>query len=171
MNQKQRDFLTTTIKDTCAVKVRALNDLIGEEPILDNFIMAAIFGGTFKVLPSEEIAARITKRIVESNGKQRLSEDDRYSSKRINWLKVLAQELIEMPVEYMALLNAWKERKLRIEEEVRRLNSQKDNLILRVNLASDSTLDSLTKDIDAMGQVDINSTVLLGESNHQNLLT
>ena len=66
MNQVQRKYLIDKIKEKANIRIKALEKMRTEKPKIENYLVSEIMAGTIKYRRTEEVAATIKKRVMQS---------------------------------------------------------------------------------------------------------
>jgi hypothetical protein len=166
MNQKQRDFLIDKIKDTASNKCRDLKARMPKQPDIASYILTEIMSGRINIIEYEEIKKLIMKKITDAVKKDedwtfkknsyRYNEDD----DRKTQIGLRLDDLFILPDNYEADWKEYRKTKEEIEKEINLITAQEETLIVRITLASNSTLESMIKEIDDMGNLSLMDTKL-----------
>lgn len=165
MNQKQREFLIKKIQESVKSKVGALEKQMPEAPSLSAILNESVLNGTFELKPIEEIKTSIIDNTLRMQVKnQSLLASDWRGSKPV--YGIYAEHLFVIPEKYKNLKDKYDAKVADLRVEISELNRSAESLIVRIQLASDKTLDVMISEVDDMGNVSLMDTKLklLGSS-------
>lgn len=157
MNQQQRDYLIRKIDKTFTDQTEALEESVPEEPLLNNYIIGAFLDNSIKILDSKVIKANL-KKVVLALGKDEFVEDAYRDEKA--FIKITPSDIMEMPAVYAEEHGKWEVIKKGIDEKIKALHSQKESLILRIQIGSNAVLDKLITQVDSLGDLNLFSDKL-----------
>ena len=161
MNQTQRNYLIDKIKATLKIKKEALESQKIARPSASNYIFRAILNGEIKIQSESAIIEALRKKALSAKeGKNWLSQTDIWSSARENEISLRIEELIILPEDYKLELERVNEHNSKIQEEINRLFIGIETLEMRIQLASDKTLQGMINDVDDMGNLSLMDTKL-----------
>lgn len=167
MNQDQRKFLIEQVNKS----FRAQKELLEEEeesivePSLNNYLVAAVFDGTFQLQDVEGLKAKIKQRVLKFGKSDKLVTDpnDSYSRRgKDNKAEVTldATDLFVLPEAYVVALEQYRKIKKGKSKELLTLESQRDTIIMKIQIGSNALLDKLVMQIDNLGDLDLTNTQL-----------
>lgn len=160
MNQEQRKFLITKITETCRTQVKELESSIPEEPLLNNYIIGAFLDNSVKIYDSKTIKANL-KSLVESLGKDDFVDDrdGRWNGSRYvktgPTISINPFLIMEEPKNFKTAFDKWKAIESEIRAKITALESQKDTLILKIQIGSNAILDKLITQVDSLGDLNL----------------
>ena len=155
MNQQQRKFLITKIQESVKMKIRAIRDAVPEEPKIREFIKRDILNGSFEIIPNDQIKKMIS-RMTDPNLKIKGRSFSDYSDEIAFELKKLFIE----PKDFKKIYSEYSMALKKADDEINKLNLQTESLIIRIQLASDKTLQQMISDVDDMGNISLMDTSL-----------
>ena len=160
MNQVQRKFLIDKIEKTVDSKIAALKKEKPDYPSVLNHLYYAIMQGTLEVQPPEKIKEAIKQRALKSkageNNWLHIEGRTSWGDKEIVEFKL--DEVFVLPEEYRERVREYREAYSGIDEQIMQLTSQRDMLVLRIQLASDKTLEKMISEVDDMGDLSLMDT-------------
>lgn len=184
MTKEQRKYLSDQILKTFERERRALEEQRTPPPSLNNYLVAAFLDNTIKFADmealKEQIRARVKKMgagavlIHEPRGKSRWHDDDEERNAEEMHIEIPAVELFEIPAAYSEAYRKWDENRIRINAALEALTSQKDTLLLKIQIGSNTMLENFVKEVDDLGALTLNDSQMLlngvGKKNQQNLI-
>lgn len=164
MNQQQRAFLIKQIEENTKIKIDELKNSIGQEPDLTGKLIHYILSGDYEVLDKEKLELIILNKAQNNTTKSSWisNPNSRWLDEYIRELHLTfkLEEILILPDSFYTEFKEFKERKLKIEEEIQVLKAQLKNLIVRVQLASNSVLAKMISEVDNMGDLTLMDTKL-----------
>lgn len=156
MNQAQRNFLIKKIEETTKITVDALKS--GEEKEVDtnNWYLHYVLSDQFEMQPIEKIREVIKQKAL-NHGKDKYSwmNDDGWGSARKNTLSFKPSDLFIVPEELRLKVEQVREHNQKIWQKIADVQAQSNTLILRIQLASDKTLQAMINEVDDMGNLSL----------------
>jgi hypothetical protein len=161
MNQTQRKFLMDKIQKEVKNKIKILKDCKPDAPCIKSYLLLAIMSGNAKIRSSEEIETTLKDRAVNSKeGKDWLMPKQGYFAGSSNGVTFRYEEVFVIPEEYQIKKDNYLKECDKINEEVYQIQVQCDTLMTRIQLASNSVLESMIREIDDMGDIKLMDTKL-----------
>jgi len=159
MNQAQRKFLIDKITSRTKEKIQELDKQKINSPNASNWIFKAILSDTLEIQSQEHILKALKEKALASKeGENWLSSERGWASER--YVKLFLKDLIVLPEDfYLAMENA-RQHNDKIQSEINTLQSQLDAIELRIQLASDKTLQKMINEVDDMGELSLIDTKL-----------
>ncbi len=159
MNQKQRDFLIKKITEEVKKKINILDDQKRktEPPSLQAFIFNEVMSGRIEIISNKLIKEMVLEKARKSSSSNWMNVS-RYGSETS--IEFSANDFFVLPSEYVKRRNAFDESVKRINEEIKQLNLGAESLITRIQLASNSTLENMIREVDDMGNISLMQTKL-----------
>jgi hypothetical protein len=151
------------IQKTSYDRIKNLKDQIGAEPKIGRFIYEAIMSGNFEVKSQEEIRNSLRDKARAGRGSENWMTSSRAfssSSTDSGELSIHISHLMELPSDYVKEHDEWKARSEAIWSEIYSINSQTSTLLIRIQLASDKTLETMIQEVDDMGNISLMETKL-----------
>lgn len=166
MNQAQRNFLTDKIEESTKVQVRSLRELLPDHPNLSNFLLHKIMSGDFDIKSKEELKRQITERAISAKD----GKDWNLSGRSSHWetqraIEFKFKDFFVIDQEFQDKIDEYTQESQRINKEINDIQSRSDTLVVRIKLASNSTLESMIKEVDDMGNIQLMDTKLKAISN------
>lgn len=160
MNTAQRKFLIERIQKKATEKIKELENQLQDVPSASNFIFKALLNDELALKPQEVILDALKQKAMKAKeGSNWLSEEWMSITKNTT-VKIELKSLIELPEDYYAELERVRLHNHAIEKEIAELKIQKDSIEVRIQLASDKTLQKLINDVDDMGDIRLIDTNL-----------
>jgi hypothetical protein len=171
MNKDQRKYLLDTLAAQHKAEQEKLRDRRPKEPSLNNYLVAAILDGSFRMRPSEDVRKAIRDRVRDlgrdeslvtsaTNRWNRRSEDE-----DVGMVNMPALLLFEEPEGYAVARKAYEEARERWDAEYMALDAAFKAMTLKVQLGSDAALKSLVDQADALCSMSLsaaNQKLMLG---------
>lgn len=160
MNTAQRKFLIERIQQKAKDKIEVLRKSLLDYPSASNFIFKAVLNDKLELQPKEVILDAIkTKALSAKEGENWLSEL-RMGYGKEREIKLFLEQLIVLPDDYKEEMERVKNHNKSIHAEIDLLKIQLDTIEVRVQLASDKTLQNLVNEVDDMGSLSLIDTKL-----------
>lgn len=154
MNQKQREYLIGAIEKQFSREKKKLDDKAPKEPSLNNYLVAAVLDGTFKLKSADELRASIRETVLN------LGKDDAFVGKeRQTWHSGAAREavvtlpaatLFDYPDNYRAAREKYEKELAAWQEETEKLEAALNAMKIKVQLGSDGALSQLINQADQL---------------------
>lgn len=160
MNTAQRKFLIERIQKKATDKISSLRDSKLKYPSASNFIFKAILNGELELQPKEvTLEALKQKALNAKEGCNWLSEDTMGFEKETT-IKIGIKNLVVLPNDYYNESKRVSDFNKKIDAEIAELIIQKETIEVRIQLASDKTLQNLINEVDDMGNISLVDTKL-----------
>ncbi len=169
MNQHQRKFLLEAIEKQYKAERSALNDRKPKEPSMNNYLIAAILDGSFKMKSSNLVRDAIVARTrtlgkseaLLTNSSQSWGRDDEDSGKVIT---LPANLLFELPNGYTMAFAQFEEDHDKWKNEVDALEASIQAMRIKVQIGSDKSLEALVEQADTLCSMSLTASnkLLLG---------
>jgi len=160
MNQSQRNFLTDKIEASTKEQIKVLENRKPERPNLSNYLLHKIMSNDFEIKSTEELMAHLIDRAINAkDGKDWNSVERNHWSESKN-IGFKFKDFFVIPEEFKEKIDAYERECKNIRDEVHAIQSKSDTLIVRIKLASNSTLESMIKEVDDMGNIQLMDTKL-----------
>ena len=159
MNQVQRKYLIDKITAKTREKIKELSNQKIDLPNASNWIFKTILSDDLKIQSQEHILNTLkTKALDSKEGTNWLSDGRGWDRDRIVQLKL--EDLIILPQDFYLAMEKAKGQNEIINQEINLLQSQLDAIELRIQLASDKTLQKMINEVDDMGELSLIDTKL-----------
>jgi hypothetical protein len=165
MNAQQRKFLIEKITEKTKLRIKALESQIPKDPDVEMLWLMQAIEGKLKLKPTEGILNYFhekAKERVEKGSSQRNSWYDTDSSMwgaaRNVYARIPISTLFESPDGLDKLKDDHRSKKDEIQAQIYELEKQLEMLEIRINLASDKTLQTMINEIDDMGNISLLDT-------------
>lgn len=159
MNQAQRKYLIDKISEKTKSKIKELSDQKISLPSASNWIFKAILSDNLQIQSQDHILNALkTKALASKEGENWLSSERGWDRERVVKLKL--QDLIVLPEDFYLAMEDAQKHNTKINEEIKILQSQLDTIELRIQLASDKTLQKMINEVDDMGELSLIDTKL-----------
>lgn len=159
MNQVQRNYLIEQIQKTARIKRVALEDQLEDAPSLSMYL--------YKAVMSDEFELRGMKELREYIKEKALTLKDRDDWLGNHWGSSSKSDVVIPANKFFIIPNTHKERDSKISEandeineKIRILNVEEETLIMRIQLASNKTLETMISEVDDMGNLSLMDTKL-----------
>lgn len=154
MNQSQRSFLIKKIEETSKIKIKVLEAEKQEYPNISNYILHEVMSGRFELQSTEHIKAVITKKALDAKAGEGWMNKDRWGSNS-TVISFNPKDIFIIPESFNELKKKVEETNHKIQEEINQINIQSESLIVRIQLASDKTLQTMINEVDDMGNISL----------------
>lgn len=148
MNQKQREFLIATVNKKMRAAKDAIDASIPKKPQIKDIIVTQIMSGTAKVKSAEKILLNAKKGIV--NGRFTFESSWRGDTTKVS---CGIDDIFIIDDQMQKLLDDWNEIDREAGRKKKEIDLATESLIVRIQLATDKTLDPIIQDIDNMGEL------------------
>ncbi len=154
MNTHQRNFLVEKIQEKTKKQLDELNKQNPAYPNLQEILFHAIMSNALQLRKPEEILDCLKQRALKSGDDGNRNSWLGHNQGEINKeVKFSSAEIFVLPQEYLDAMKEYREKEAEIQKQRIKILLQEENLILRIQLASDKTLQSLVNEIDDMGDI------------------
>lgn len=161
MNAQQRKFLIEKINKETKQKIDELKAKKMDFPNANNYLFKAILSDTLKLKSEQHILSVLKARAMDSkDGKDWLTNESSGWSSRVDVVKIGINDLIQLPEDYGNKVEEVKLHNNEIQKEIDLLQVQLNSIEMRVQLASDKTLQKLINEVDDMGELSLVHTTL-----------
>jgi len=160
MNTSQRKFLIERIQTKTKERIEQLNKTKLEYPSASNFIFKAILNDKLELQSSEKILEALKQKALRSKEGANWLSEERFGFDKERTVLLGLNELIVLPEDYKTELERVKSFNEKIVSEINLLKIQLDTIEMRVQLASDKTLQKLINEVDDMGDLSLMDTKL-----------
>ena len=156
MNQAQRNFLVNKIEETTKITIEALNSSKKKEIDTNNWYLHYVLSDQFEMQPIEKIREAIKQKALNHDkGNYSWMNGDGWGSNKKNTLSFEPHELFMVPSELKQKVQEIREYNNNIWEQVSKIQAQSNTLIMRIQLASDKTLQTMINEVDDMGNLSL----------------
>lgn len=160
MNTAQRKFLIERIQKKVTDKIKILKDQQLQYPSASNYIFKAIMNDELKLQSEECVLNAIKEKALKAKEGENWMSDMRMGFNKENSIQLLFKKLIVVPEDYKIELDRVVSFNNDIKKQIDELNIQLDTIEVRVQLASDKTLQKLINEVDDMGDLSLVDTKL-----------
>lgn len=160
MNASQRKFLVERIQGKTKERIETLKKSLLQYPSASNFIFKAILNDKLELQPKETILEAIRKKALAAKEGENWLSEERIGFYKESHIRLLLSSLIVVPDDYMQESRRVKEHNDTINAEIDLLKVQLDTIEVRIQLASDKTLQKLINEVDDMGSLSLIDTKL-----------
>lgn len=163
MNQDQRKYLIGQIEKSCRDQQENLKAELPIKPSLNNYLVAACLDDSLELTDSETLRSRIKEMVLKFGQSDRLiDEGDDYSyrsrkrdNQPVNKISLEAEHIFIFPKAYEIALKEYEKKKSEIEKKVELLEAQKNTLVMKVQIGSNTALDKLVLEVDNLGDLSL----------------
>lgn len=155
MNQVQRKFLIERIQTKVKEKIEVLNKSMSEYPSASNFIFKAILNGELRLQEQEVILAALKAKALGAKEGANWLSNERMGANKESTVILQIKELLVLPEDYNDELQRVRLHNKNIQEEIAQLRVQLETIEVRIQLASDKTLQNLISEVDDMGNLSL----------------
>jgi hypothetical protein len=160
MNSAQRKFLVEKIQEKVKARIKDLESQKQEFPSASNYIFKAILNNELKLQPEKQVLESIKqKALAAKEGANWLSEE-RLGLNKENTIRLNLNSLIILPDDYKNEYERVERHNKAIKDTIQGLKQQLESIEVRVQLASDKTLQKLINEVDDMGSLSLVETKL-----------
>jgi hypothetical protein len=160
MNQTQRKYLIDKITSRTKQKIEELKKGKLDMPNASNWVFKALLSDNLEIQSQEHILQALkTKALASREGDNWLSGDrGGWDAQRV--VKLNLKDLIVLPEDYYKKMEEAQLHNKEISIQIEILQSQLDTIELRIQLASDKTLQTMINEVDDMGELSLIDTKL-----------
>lgn len=158
MNAQQRKYLIERITEKTRAKIKILEEGKEKYPSAPNYLFKAILNGTLELQPPEVILEALKQRALNSKEGYNWLSDQSHGWERESVVKLKIKDIIITPEDYTKELERVREHNEKIHNDIVQLQQQLDTIEMRVQLASDKTLQRLINEVDDMGELSLIDT-------------
>jgi hypothetical protein len=160
MNTAQRKFLIERIQKKVKDKIEILKKEKLQYPSASNYIFKAIMNNELKLQSEECILNAIKEKALKAKEGENWMSEDRIGFEKESTIKLMFRGLIVVPEDYKTEYDRVSDFNKSIQNQIAELNIQLDTIEVRVQLASDKTLQKLINEVDDMGDLSLVDTKL-----------
>lgn len=158
MNQTQRKFLIERITGNVKAKIEALKSNKMGSPSASNYIFRAIMNNDMRLQDGDVIISAIKEKALKAKeGSNWLTGNNNWYGKEQHVVLEI-EKIIVLPDDYKIELDRVNEHNKQIDEKIRELQIQLETIEVRIQLASDKTLQKLINEVDDMGDISLIDT-------------
>lgn len=154
MNQSQRTFLIKKIEESAKTRTKALEFAKKEYPNLSNYILHEVMSDRFNLQSIEHIKSVIKHMALNTKSNNQWMNEDRWGSSN-NKITFNAKDILVIPETFNELKREIEDHNLKLQNEINQINVQSESLIVRIQLASDKTLQTMINEVDDMGNISL----------------
>ncbi len=160
MNASQRKFLIERIQQKAKNRIDTLKKSKMDYPSIDNYIFKAILTDNLELQPHNVTLSALKRKATRAKAGENWLSEQRMGMYKHTTILIDIKDLLKLPKDYEEELTKVIEYNKKIEEEVSLLEIQLDTIEMRVQLASDKTLQKLINEVDDMGSLSLIDTKL-----------
>lgn len=160
MNTAQRKFLIERIQQKVRDKISELQNKKMGYPSASNYIFKAALNDELEIQSSDIVLKFLKDKALRAKEGSNWLSDERMGMDKETTIKILIEKLVVLPKDYKEQLRAVIDHNKSIDEEISLLKIQLDTIEVRVQLASDKTLQNLINEVDDMGNLSLMDTKL-----------
>lgn len=168
MNQHQRKFLLEAVEKQYKTELTTLRTREPNAPALNNYLIAAILDGTFRMVDQETLRINIRKRVHDlGKGDTLVSSDGRFGNRqenRTDMVNIPALLLFDEPPSYTAARETYEKQHAAWKVELDALEVAIGAMRIKVQIGSDKALDALVEQADKLCSMSLtaSNSLLLG---------
>jgi hypothetical protein len=155
MNATQRKFLVDKINEKTKKKIGELKKKRLEYPSASNYIFKAILNDELELQPKEVILAALKKKAMNAKEGSNWLSEQRMGYDKERTVTLNTPDLIKIPKDLGEEARRVVAHNKEIDGEIEELESQLDMLEVRIQLASNKTLQNLINEVDDMGDLSL----------------
>ncbi len=158
MNQDQRKFLITHITKAYDAERKKLKEDEPKEPSLNNYLVAAVLDGSFKLRSTADIRTTIHEMVLELGPEAALIGERRrrhYGDEPDTTISVEAKRLFILPKGYETALEKYEKEYEIWNKKMEQIEAIKETLILKIQIGSNAVLDRLVEQADNMADLNL----------------
>lgn len=168
MNQSQRDFLIKNVQSVCHNQIQEIQDSIPEKPSLNNYVVASFLDDTIQFADIEILKKKIRERVLRFGVNELLIEREdewgRNKKNNRNIVKIIAEEIFVIPQGYLDALDEYNRINDEAQNKIKTLDAMKSTIILKLQISSNTKLQSLIDEVDNMTDLSlVNNQLMLKE--------
>jgi LPS O-antigen subunit length determinant protein (WzzB/FepE family) len=163
MNATQRKFLVEKIQTKVKTRIEEVRKGFLEYPSASNYLFKAILNNELKLQDETTILEALKSKAMNAKEGANWLSDERLGMNRDSTVRLPLNSLVVLPDDYYKALQEVKEVKEvneRLNSEIKELKSQLDTIEVRIQLASDKTLQKMINEVDDMGDISLLDTKL-----------
>ena len=159
MNQAQRTFLITKIRENVQVKINEIKKEKISPPNLSNYLFHAVMSDKLVLKTNQQILEVVKQKALKAKGGEHwMTNKSSFYGNDETAIEFMASEIFEIPPEFKVLWEEYREKCREVDDKVKTLEAETDTLITRIQLASDKVLEQLIKEVDDMGNITLMNT-------------
>jgi len=158
MNQVQRKFLIERIQSETKDKIEMLRKTLWEYPNRSSYVFQAIMSNTLVIKPKEVILAAIKRKALNAREGENWLSEDRMGCEKERTIKLFTEDVFELPQALLDRINEVEAHNAVIKQAIDELKMRLKTIEVRVQLASDKTLQNLINEVDDMGDLKLIDT-------------
>lgn len=160
MNQHQRKFLLEAIEKQHRTELEQLKARKPQEPSLNNYLIASVLDGSFKLQDPDSIRTEIRERV------RNLGKADALVAGRSRWDKADDETTVTLPVgtlfklppDYLVALDKFTEANTKWDAEYQDLEAAIGAMRIKVQIGSDKSLEALVEQADKLCSMSLTKT-------------
>ena len=155
MNAQQRKYLIEKIQTETNQKIKSLGESKLEYPSASNYIFKAIMNDKLELQSKEIILNAIKQKALNGKEGHNWLSEDRMGWEKERTIKLNIPDIIVVPQDYKDEFERVKKHNEDIDEKINLLKIKLNTIEMRVQLASDKTLQNLINQVDDMGDLSL----------------
>jgi hypothetical protein len=160
MNSAQRKFLIEKIQSKVKERIEVLKKQRMEYPSASNYLFKAIMNNTLFLKSTEDILDAIKRKALAAKEGENWLSNERIGFNKENTITLPWESLIVVPEDFLVERQRVEALNSAINKEIKELQIQLDTIEIRIQLASDKTLQKLVNEVDDMGSLSLIDTKL-----------
>jgi hypothetical protein len=158
MNAQQRKFLIERIQIKTKARISELEKTKLNYPNVPNYLFKAILSGKLELQPDEHTMSILKERALKAKEGANWLSDQSNGWEKFTTIKLQVEDLIVIPEDYKKEREMVVEHNEKVDEEIKSLRMQLETVEMRVQLASDKTLQKLINEVDDMRELSLIDT-------------
>jgi hypothetical protein len=158
MNSQQRKFLIERIQQKVKEKISELDKTLLAYPSASNYIFKAILNDELELQSVDVIKEALKSKALAAKEGENWMSNERMGMDKERTIRMLIKELIVLPQDYKTEVERVSSHNKKVKEGIASLKLQLDTIEVRVQLASDKTLQNLINEVDDMGDLSLIDT-------------
>lgn len=160
MNTAQRKFLIERIQKKVTERIDVLKNDKLKYPSASNYIFKAILNSELKLQSNHFILEALKNKALNAKEGENWLSNMRMGFEKETEVHLRIKDLIILPDDYHKELTKVSEHNKKMDAEIAELLMQKETIEVRIQLASDKTLQKLINEVDDMGDLSLVDTKL-----------
>lgn len=160
MNSTQRKFLVDKLLESSKRQVEELKRSMLIYPSASNFLFKASLNGTLRLKSEKIILDFVHKKALNAKEGENWLSDMRIGYEKERVIKIDIDHLFELPQDYLDEVERVRLHNKAIQAKIDEILVVANSMEVRIQLASDKTLQTLINEVDDMGQISLVDTKL-----------
>lgn len=158
MNAQQRKFLIERIQMKTKARISELEKTKLGYPNVPNYLFKSILSGKLELQPDEHTMSILKERALKAKEGANWLSDESIGWEKMTTIRLQIEDLIVIPEDYKKERDLVAQHNGKVSEEIKSLRMQLETVEMRVQLASDKTLQKLINEVDDMGELSLIDT-------------